>query len=96
MKPKLSSKWYPPYQSGFDHPVKDDLKIHKNIRKITTCQADDYATGRLLNYPYFKKYYKLPAIDLSKQQKLNADPKIIQYINFTRNLEEDNAAMFSY
>ena len=40
-----------------------------------------------LNYPYFKKYYKLIAIDLSKQEKLDTDPKAIQQINFTGNLD---------
>ena len=50
-------------------------------------QGDDYTTGRLLDYIYFKESYKLIAIDLSKQQKLDADPKAIQQINFTENLE---------
>ena len=43
--------------------------------------------GCLLDYPYFKKYYRLIAIDVSKQQKLDADSKSIQQINFTGNLE---------
>ena len=34
-----------------------------------------------------KKNYKLIAINLSKQQKLDADPKAIQQINFTGNLD---------
>ena len=38
-------------------------------------QGYDYTTGCLLDYPYFKKYFKLIAIDLSKQQKRDADPK---------------------
>ena len=59
----------------FDQPIKNDLKAHDNIRKIATGQGDDYTTGCLLDYPYFKRYYKLIAIDLSKQQKLEADPK---------------------
>ena len=33
-------------------------------------KVDDYTTGCLLDYPYFKKYYKLIAVDLSKQQKI--------------------------
>ena len=37
---------------------------------------------------YFKNYYKVIAVDLSKQQALHADPKPIQKINFTANLEE--------
>ena len=71
----------------FDQPIKNDLKIYDNIRKIATGQDDDYTTRCLLHYPYFKKYYKLIVIDLSKQQKLDADPKAIQQVNFTRNLD---------
>ena len=40
-------------------------------------------TGCLLDYTYFKKYYKRIAIDLIKQQALDADPRTIQQINFT-------------
>ena len=79
----------------FDQPLKNDLKTHDNTRKIATGQVDDYTTGCLLDYPYFKKYYKLIAVDLSKQQKLNADPKGIQQINFTGNLSRtENARMY--
>ena len=42
-----------------------------------TGQGDDYTTGCLLDYPYFNKYYKLIAIDISKQQTLDADSKAI-------------------
>ena len=56
------------------------------LEKLTG-QSNDYTIGCLLDYPYFKKYYKLIAIDLSKQRKLNADPKPIQQINFTGNLD---------
>ena len=65
--------------------IKNDLKTFDNIRKIGTGQGDDYTIGCSLGYPCFKKYYKLIAIDLSKQQKLDADPKAIQKINFTGN-----------
>ena len=58
----------------FYQQIKNDLKTHDNIRKIATGQGDDYTSGFLLDYPYFKKCYKLIAIDLSKQQKLYADP----------------------
>ena len=50
----------------FDQPIKNDLKTYDNIRKITTGQGDDYTTGCILDYPCFKKYYKLIATDLSK------------------------------
>ena len=38
-------------------------------------QGDDYTTSCLLDYNYFNKYWKMIAIDLSKQQALNTDPK---------------------
>ena len=38
-----------------DQPIKNDLKTYDNIRKIATGQGDDYTTGCLLDYPYFKK-----------------------------------------
>ena len=48
----------------------------------------------LLDYPYFKESWKMIAIDLSKQQALDADPKAIQQINFTANLDRaGNTAM---
>ena len=70
-------------KSFFDQLIKNDKITYDNIRKIASGQGDDYTTGCLLNYVYFKKYYKIIAIDLSKQQKLDADPWAIQQINFT-------------
>ena len=46
-----------------------------------------YTTGCLLDYPYFKENYKMIAIDLSRQNELDADPRAIQQINFTANLD---------
>ena len=40
----------------FDQPVKNHLRTHDNIRKIATGPGDDYTTGCLLDYPYFKNY----------------------------------------
>ena len=62
----------------FDQPINSDLKTYENIRKIATGQGDDYTTGCLLDYSYFKDYYKMIAIDLSKQQFLDGDPRAIQ------------------
>ena len=59
----------------FDQPVKNDLRTYDNIRKITTGQGDNYTISCILDYNCFKKYYKSIAIDLSKQQALDADPK---------------------
>ena len=61
-----------------------------NIRIIATGWGDDYTTGCLLDYPYFEKYFKLIAIDLSKQQKPDADLKAILQLNFTVNLKKSN------
>ena len=52
------------------------LKTYYNIRMILTDQGDHYTSGcLLLDYPYYRKYYNLIAIDLRKQQKPDADPK---------------------
>ena len=73
-------------RSFFHQPVQNNLLTYNNIRKIAAGQGDDYTTGCLLDYPYFKNYYKMIAIDLSKQQALDSDPKAIQLINFIENL----------
>ena len=79
----------------FDQTVKNNLRTYDNIRKIATGQGDDCATGCLLDYSYFEKYYKLIAIDLSKLQKLDTDLNAIQQINFTGNLDKaEGATMF--
>ena len=66
----------------FDQTIKNDFRTYGNTQKIATGQGDDYTYWCLLDYPYFKEYYKLIVINLSKQQKLDADPKAIQQINF--------------
>ena len=60
-----------------------------NIRIIGNGQEDDSTTGCLLDYDYFKNYFRMIAIDLIKQQKVDSDPKAIQQINFIGNLERD-------
>ena len=80
----------------FDQPIKNDKVKYENIRKIAIGQGDDYTTGRLLDYTYFKKYYKMIAIDLSKQQALDADPRAIQQINFTANLDTAGNTRFYF
>ena len=72
--------------------MKNDIRTHENIGKVTTGNGNNYATGCLLDYSYFKQNYKMITIDLSKQQALDADPKIIWQINFTGNLDRDGGA----
>ena len=64
-------------KNHFHQPVKNDLMTYENIWKIITGQRDDYTTGPLLDYNYFKNYNNIVAIDLSKQQALDADLKTI-------------------
>ena len=71
----------------FDQPVKNDKVTYENIRRVATGQGDEYTTGCLLDYIYFKSYYKMIAIDLSKQQALDAHLKACQQINFAANLD---------
>ena len=66
------------------------------IRRIATGQGDDYTTGCLLDYSYFKENYKMIAIDLSKQQVIDAGPGAIQQINSTANLDRDGNATMSF
>ena len=74
-------------ENFFDKPIRNTKVTYENIRKIATGQGDDYATGCLLAYSYFADTYKMILVDLSKQQALDADPRAIQQINFTANLD---------
>ena len=42
-------------QNVFDQPVKDNLITYDNMQKIAAGQGNDYTTGRLLGYNYFKR-----------------------------------------
>ena len=64
----------------------NDFKTYEN-RKIASGHGDNYTTGYLLDYAYFRDVYKIITIDLSKQQALDADPRAIQLINFTANFD---------
>ena len=70
----------------FDLPIKTEEEAYERIIDIS--RNSEYTTGNLLDYDYFKKYYKLIAIDLSKQQVLQENEDLIQQINFIGNLEE--------
>ena len=55
---------------------------------IDISRNNEYTTGNLLDYDYFKKHYKLIVIDLSKQQVLQENEDLLQQINFIGKLEE--------
>ena len=66
----------------YDQLINNSIRKYDEIRKIATGKGDNYATGCLLDYDYFKKNYQLIAADLSKQRELDADPRTIQQIEF--------------
>ena len=66
----------------YDQPIDFDVKWYKEIRKLTTGQGEDYTTGCLLDYHYIKNHFRIITIDLSRQKKLDHDPKAIQQIEF--------------
>ena len=76
-------------KSFFDLPEKNDEEAYEKI--IEMSNNHDYATGNLLDFAYFKKNYKLIAIDLSKQTKLK-DPQQINFIG--KLLKNTGATMF--
>ena len=69
-------------------PIKTEEEAYEKIIDIS--RNNEYTTGNLLDYDYFKKHYKLIAIDLNKQQVLQENEDLIQQINFIGRLE--NAA----
>ena len=64
----------------FDQPINSMSRTYENIRKIATGKGENYTTGCLLDYPYFKENYKMIAVDLSRQNELDVDPSTIQQI----------------
>ena len=66
----------------YDNPIESDIEKYRELKKVMIGKGEDYTTGSLLDYNYFKKHYKLVAVDLSKQKELNADPRAIQQIEF--------------
>ena len=70
----------------FDLPIKTEEEAYE--KNIDISRKNEFTTGNLLYYDYFKKYYKLIAIDLSKQQVLQENEDLIQQINFIGKLEE--------
>ena len=70
----------------FDLPVKTEEEAYEKI--IDNSRNNEYTTGNLLDYDYFKNNYKLIAIDLSKQQVLQENKHLTQQINFIGRLEK--------
>ena len=86
---KIYKQHFVPTIERKDYNVMIDLRTYDSIRKIATIQRDDHVTDCLLDYSYFKNYYKMLVIDLNKQQTLDADQYLIAdtTIFFTRNFK---------
>ena len=65
-----------------DRPINELIKQYDKIRKTATGQEDDYTTGCLLNYQYFKNHYQLIVVNLGKEKELDANSRAIQQIEF--------------
>ena len=61
----------------YDQPINDLIKQYDEVRKISTRKGDDYTTGCLLGFVYFKRNYRLITADLSKQKVLDANSRVI-------------------
>ena len=72
--------------SFFSMPIRTEEEAYEKIIDIS--RNNEYTTGNLLDYDYFKKHYKLIDIDLSKQQALQENEDLIQQINFIGRLTE--------
>ena len=64
----------------YDNPIESDIEKYRKLKEVMIGKGEDYTTGCLLDYNYFKEHYKLVAVDLSKQKELDTDPKAIQQI----------------
>ena len=74
----------------YDNPIESDIEKYRKLKKVMIGKGKDYTTGSLLDFYYFDKHYKLVAVDLSKQKELDADPRVIQQIEFKYTLETNS------
>ena len=74
----------------YENPIENDIEKYRDLKRIMIGKGEDYTTGSLLGYDYFKKNYKLVVVDLSKQKELDADPRAIQQIEFKHMLGTDS------
>ena len=91
--PRIDLKKYNVIIDGrnfYDNPIESNIEKYRELKKVMIGKGGDYTTGSLLDYDYFKKHYKLVAVDLSKQKELDADPRAIQQIEFKYMLETNS------
>ena len=91
--PRIDLKKYNVIIDGrifYDNPIESDIEKYRELKKVMIGKGEYYTTESLLDYDYFKKNYKLVAVDLSKQKELDADPRAIQQIEFKYMLETNS------
>ena len=90
--PRIDLKKYNVIINGrnFYNPIESDIEKYRELKKVMTGKGEHYTTGSLLDYDYFKKNYKLVAVDLSKQKELDPDLRPIQQIEFKYMLEANS------
>ena len=76
-----------------DQAIDSDIKQYREVRKLTAGKAEDYTNRYLLDYDHIKTYYRLIAVDLSRQKELDTDAKAIQQIEFVRKLKNQMLIM---
>ena len=69
----------------FDLPVKNEEEAYEKIMDMSN---NDYTTGNLLDFAYFEESYRLIAIDLSKQNKLNDPKRLVVLVSFQIRMEQ--------
>ena len=91
--PRIDLKKYNVIIDGrnfYNNPIESDTEKYRELKIVMIGKGEDYTTVSLLDYNYFKKHYKLVAVDLSKQKELDADPRTIQQIEFKYMLETNS------
>ena len=94
--PRIDLKKYNVIIDGrnfYDNPIESDIEKYRELKRVMIGKGKDYTTGSLLDYDFFKKHYKLVAVDLSKQKELDADPRAIQQIEF-KYMFETNSTIY--
>ena len=79
-------------QNFLDEPVKNNIRSSEDIITFEIQQLEDYITGCLLDYPYLKSHYEMMAINLSKQQALDGEPRAMQRTNFKEYLARQESS----
>ena len=97
MLPRVEFKDYNVIINGrnfHDNPISSEIEQYDELRRVALGKGDNYTTGCLIDFDYFKSNYRLIAVDLSKQKELHADPRAIQQIEFIGKLQK-NALVYT-